>query len=83
MADNTTPQGGPAASGPTPPPPWPAIQLTVNGDGNRITITTPGTSPGNGKTGGTRPPAWRRARAIIVDLAIIAGAIATILSLLL
>jgi hypothetical protein len=56
------------------------IQLAVYGTGNHITITTPG--PGGGMPA-ARPSPWGRARAIAVDLAIIAGAIATILTLLL
>lgn len=62
-----------------PPPAGPTIQLAVYGTGNHITIITPG--PGGMPAARLSP--WRRARTMAVDLAIIAGAVAAILTLLL
>jgi len=74
----------PAASGPNPPPPRPAgtaIHLAIHGNGNHVTITTPAAESANPP--GSRRQTWRRAWAIVVDLAIITGALASILTLLL
>jgi hypothetical protein len=66
MGDTNT-QGAPGASGPTQSWPGPAVHLAVHGNGNRITIAMLG-------PGGTCPSPWHRARGIIVNLAIMAGA---------
>jgi hypothetical protein len=72
----STPGHPPAGKGTPPEGAGPAIQLTITGDGNHVTITTPGREPQE-----RRFWTWRRAGAIIVGLATIAGAIAAILAL--
>lgn len=67
----------------------PAIQLTVRGNGNRITVTVhapddlTAATPGVGEaTDGSWSWTWRRAWAVIIGLAAIVTAIAAVLALL-